>query len=121
MTNFKAGFTLLEVLIALMILSIVMGGFVYQLQRHSQLTWTVNQKISAGRWLNNKLNEVTLSPEKPALGEVEQIVAVHNYHWLFKYHAELTKDDQLVHVTLSLEEIDGVRVYEIEGLVIYEH
>ena len=118
MAPYKAGFTLLEVLIALMVLAMVMGGFVYQLQYHSQLTWQVNEKIIAGRWLNNKFNHLALTPQTPKFGIVKETIAFNNYHWLFTYHTEATMHDQLVHVTLSLEKIDGPVVYVIEGYLL---
>jgi type II secretion system protein I len=116
----KSGFTLLEVLIALAVLSIVMSGFVYQLQDHSRLSWQVSQKVAGGRWLNNKLSEFQLTPSQVATGVRQQIIAYNNYNWVFKSEIETTNYNHLFSLNLELYEVGGAKIHGIEGYVINE-
>ena len=115
----KTGFTVLEVLIALAVLSIVMGAFVYQLQDHARLSWQVNKKVTGGWWLHKKLNEMQLAFIQPIEGVIEEEVVVDHNRWVYRSDIKSTNQPDLFSVTLSLQEPEGVSMHHIKGYVLY--
>lgn len=115
----KSGFTVLEVLIALAVLSIVMGAFVYQLQDHARMNWQVNKKVTGGWWLHKKLNEMQLDFIQPIVGVSEEEVVVDHNRWLYRSDITPTSHPNLFRVTLSLQEPEGVSGHHIKGYVLY--
>ena len=104
----EQGVSLLEVLIALAILSIAMGGFFAQIRSHTQTAINIQERLVAQAWLNHYLLGVQLGEENYA--HKGQIVRDdrQRYSWYLQPHVEDIQHVPLKRLTLSLYRFDEI-------------
>ena len=96
------GFSLLEVLIALTILSIAMGGFFAQLRSHTHIAITLQERAVARAWLEHYLLAIQLGEENYALQGQTVRDERQRYTWYLQSHVDELKETSLKRLTLQL-------------------
>ena len=77
----SAGFTLIEVMVALVIVSLGMMAVNTQLNRYTVAATYVEQKTLASWIATNKLTELSIAPTWPSVGDYEEDVEFAGQQW----------------------------------------
>ena len=113
----RLGFTLIEVMIALVILSIAFSAIIYTLNKSSRDLRYLTDKTAAMWVADNVLNEARLGIQTAASGRQQQFD--HPWHWV--KNAEPTQNDNIQRVTVSVSlKEHGHPIVKLEGYVQHE-
>ena len=120
MTSTKAaGIALLEVLIALLIVSLGMLAAQGQLSGFARTAHYMQEKSLASWIASNKVTEFSLAPRWPEIGDSSGNVEFANLEWRWTAVVEATEVQNLRRVTVrvSLAEKPDEVIHELFGLV----
>lgn len=113
------GFTLLEVLVALVIVSLGMMAVNTQLNRYAMTAKYMEEKTLASWIGSNKIVELSVQPEWPEIGGSNEEVEFANRLWYLEIEVSTTDVENLrrVDVDVAFAETPDVIVHRISGLV----
>jgi general secretion pathway protein I len=113
------GFTLLEAMVALVIVSLGMMAVNTQLNRYAAAAVYVEQKTLASWIATNKLTELSVSPSWPAVGESKEDVdfAGQKWHCAIKVQETDVKNLHRVDVSVSLVADPERVVHKVSALI----
>jgi general secretion pathway protein I len=98
----SAGFTLLEAMVALVIVSLGMMAVNTQLNRYAVVATQVEQKTLASWIATNKLAELSVAPRWPAVGDYEEDLEFAGRQWHCEIEVEETEVANLHRVDVSV-------------------
>jgi general secretion pathway protein I len=113
------GFTLLEVMIALVIVSLGMMAVNTQINRYAMTAKYMEDKTLAS-WIGaNKITELSVAPEWPELGEDTEELEFADRIWILTVEVSETDVENLrrVDVDVAEQEAPDVVVNRISGLI----
>jgi general secretion pathway protein I len=98
-----AGFTLVEVLVAVAILAIAMSAVITAMARQADNSGYLRQKTIALWVAHNKLTEIMLDDKWPGTSKSDETVEMAGAEWKCEVEVKDTEDDRLrrVDVTVS--------------------
>lgn len=104
----ERGFTLIEVLAALVVLALTLGGIMNASVFYGRNAVYLQNKTVAGWVANNQLVQTQLSRSWPETGRSNGQVDMAQQAWFWEREVEKTEDDRLRRVTLRvrLDEAD---------------
>ena len=102
MKNNNAGFTLLEVMVALFVVAVAMGGAIKVIENAAQNTSRMTDKTFAGWVAMNKITELRLSSEWPKTGKVKGESEMSDRKWNWEQNTIETDDEKVRRVELSV-------------------
>lgn len=113
------GFTLLEIMIALVILAIALSAVSFAISRNAQNATYIDQKTAAHWVAMNVMSQQQLAAEQPGYagsdgqeGETEML----NHTWYWKCDTESVVTDATYHVSIDVsDKSDGPPVDHLEG------
>lgn len=113
------GIALLEVLIALLIVSLGMLAAQGQLSGFAQTAHYMKKKSLASWIASNKVTEFSLAPRWPEIGNTSGDIEFADLEWHWEAEVEATQVPNLrrVNVSVSLTETPDDVVHEVFGLV----
>jgi general secretion pathway protein I len=97
-----AGFTLLEAMVALVIVALGMMAVNSQLNRYAVAAVQIEQKTLASWIATNKLTELSVAPEWPAVGDYEEDLEFAGQQWHCDVVVEETAVANLRRVDVSV-------------------
>jgi general secretion pathway protein I len=119
MTGRSSGFTLIEVMVALVIVALGMTAVHAQLGRYASTATIMEEKTLASWIAANKLTELGIAPSWPELGNDEEEIEFAGRYWLCRTEVTETEVENLRRVDISIllvNEPDRV-VHEMMGLI----
>jgi general secretion pathway protein I len=113
------GFTLLEAMVALVIVSLGMMAVNTQLNRYAAAAAYVEQKTLASWIATNKLTELSVGPVWPPVGETKEDVdfAGQKWHCAIKVQETDVKNLHRVDVSVSLTAAPEQVVHKVSALI----
>lgn len=102
MNKSNMGFTLLEVMVALFIVAVAMGGAIKVIENSAQNASRLTNKTFANWVAINKITELRLSKEWPKLGKVNGESEMSDRTWKWVQHTIKTDDENVKRVELSV-------------------
>jgi general secretion pathway protein I len=114
-----SGFTLVEAMVALVIVSIGMLAVHAQLGRYAATAYYMEQKTLAS-WIGaNKLTELSVLPEWPELGSSQEEVEFAERTWILDIEVSTTDVENLrrVDVSIALFDDPDTNVHTISALI----
>ena len=102
MNKNNAGFTLLEVMVALFIVAVAMGGAIKVIENSAQNTSRMADKTFANWVAMNKITELRLNSEWPKLGTVKGESEMSDRKWKWEQNTIKTDDEKVKRVELSV-------------------
>jgi general secretion pathway protein I len=114
-----AGFTLLEAMVALVIVSLGMMAVNSQLNRYAAASAYVEQKTLASWIATNKLTELSVGSAWPAVGETKEDIdfAGQKWHCAIKVQETDVKNLHRVDVSVSLTAEPERVVHKVSALI----
>ena len=114
-----AGFTLLETMIALAIVSLGMMAVNAQLNRYVVSAIYIEQKTLASWIASNVLTELSVAPEWPPLGETEGEVEFAQRQWIWRAGVSETPVENLrrVDVAVFLDDNPEIQIHSMSGFL----
>lgn len=98
----QAGFTLIEVLVALAVLALALTASLSASTFYASTTRDLEDRM-LGSWLaHNVMVETQLEPQWPAVGKVEKSRDYANQEWVVQRTVEKTPDDYIRRVTVRV-------------------
>jgi general secretion pathway protein I len=115
----SAGFTLVEAMVALIIVALGMMAVNSQLNRYAVGTLYIEQKTLASWIASNKITELSVGNEWPAIDDYEEEVEFANQQWHLEIEVSATDVENLhrVDVSVSLAEAPDRVVHKVSGLI----
>ena len=107
------GFTLLEVLVAVVIVAIAMGALLSGFARYAEQAGYIRQRTLATWIAHNRMNELMLEPAWPDTGTKEDDVEMAGAEWRCRIEVRNTDDPQLRRIDLRVY-APGVRDIKTE-------
>lgn len=113
------GFTLLEVMVALVIVSLGMMALHSQLGRYAASAAFIEEKTLASWIATNRVTELSVAPEWPELGDEEDELEYAGRSWTVRTEVTQTEVENLrrVDVYVSIADDPERVVHEVMGLV----
>ena len=114
-----AGFTLLEAMVALVIVALGMMAVNTQLNRYVVAAVYIEQKTLASWIATNKITELSVAPTWPAIGDYDEEVEFAGQQWRCEIVVSETDVDNLRRVDVSVKLVsdpDSV-VHKVSGLI----
>ncbi len=102
MNKANAGFTLLEVMVALFIVAVAMGGAIKVIENSAQNSSRMTDKTFANWVAMNKITELRLNSEWPKLGKVKGESEMSDRKWKWVQSTIKTDDEKVKRVELSV-------------------
>ncbi len=102
MNNKNAGFTLLEVMVALFVVAVAMGGAIKVIENSAQNTSRMTDKTFASWVAMNKITELRLGSEWPKIGTAKGESEMSDRKWKWEQNTIKTDDDKVRRVELSV-------------------
>lgn len=102
-----AGFTLIEVLVAVVILAIALGAIITGMGRYAANAAHLKQKTIALWVAHNRLTELELEPAWPAEGNSDGEVEMAGGDWKWFVEVKETPDDRLRRVDIRVQQADA--------------
>jgi len=99
---FSAGFTLLEVLIALAIFALISITCYRQIDASFRASTRIEQKYLALWVAENKLDEIFIERKFPSIGETRYEYKILDTHWVVKMNVSQTDIKELRRVEVSV-------------------
>ena len=114
-----AGFTLLEAMIALVIVALGMMAVNTQLNRYVVSAAFIEQKTLASWIASNKLTDLSVAPQWPALGATEGEVTFAQRQWLWRAEVSATPVENLrrVDVAVFLDDNPELQIHTMSGFL----
>jgi len=115
----NSGFTLLEAMVALVIVALGMMAVNTQLNRYAAASIYIEQKTLASWIATNKLTELSVGPTWPPVGETKEDVefAGQKWHCAIKVEETQVKNLHRVEVSVSLTSDPGRVVHKVMALI----
>jgi general secretion pathway protein I len=115
----STGFTLIEVMVALVIVALGMMAVNTQLNRYTVAATYIEEKTLASWIATNKLTELSIAPTWPAVGDYEEDVEFAGQQWRCEIVVEETPVANLHRVDVSVRRLaDPERVvHKVSGLI----
>jgi len=115
----STGFTLIEVMVALVIVALGMMAVNTQLNRYTVAATYIEEKTLASWIATNKLTELSIAPTWPAVGDYEEDVEFAGQQWRCEIVVEETPVANLHRVDVSVRHLaDPERVvHKVSGLI----
>lgn len=113
------GFTLLELLVALVIFATAGVAIMQASSNHLRTVWQLEELTIAGFVANNQLQLALLEPSWPPRELQQGEVAMANRNWLWQLRATPVPDPDLreLNITVSLAEQPDVMIYQLKTYV----
>lgn len=113
------GFTLLEVLVALVIVALGMMAVHAQLNRYAVGGAIIENKVLASWIASNRIAELSVAPQWPALGETRDEVDYARRTWVWRTQVSETPVENLrrVDVSVSLASEPEQVIHTVSGLL----
>lgn len=113
------GFTLLELLVALVIFATAGVAIMQASSNHLRTVWQLEELTVAGFVANNQLQLALLEPSWPPRELQQGEVAMANRNWLWQLRATPVPDPDLreLNITVSLAEQPDVMIYQLKTYV----
>jgi len=102
MNKNNAGFTLLEVMVALFVVAVAMGGAIKVIENAAQNTSRMTDKTFANWVAINKITELRLNSEWPKIGKVKGESEMSDRKWKWEQNTIETDDEKVKRVELSV-------------------
>jgi len=114
-----AGFTLMEVLVALAVVVLGMMAVVKALNEYTDRTDRVRQKTLASWIATNKLTEIAIGPTWPELGDSDVDVEFAHQRWRCEIEVSKTAVDNLRRVDVSVSLLSDPErvVHKVSALI----
>jgi general secretion pathway protein I len=115
----QAGFTLLEAMVALTIVALGMMAVNTQLNRYAVSAVFIEQKTLASWIASNRLTELSIDPQWPAIGETEGEVDFAQRQWTWQAVVSETPIENLRRVDVSVfltDDLD-VEIHRVSGFL----
>jgi general secretion pathway protein I len=115
----SAGFTLIEVMVALAIVALGFGAILTQINRYTVAATYTREKTLASWIATNKLTELSIAPTWPAVGDSEEDLEFAGQQWRCEIVVEETPVTNLHRVDVSvrlLSEPERV-VHKVSALI----
>lgn len=114
-----AGFTLIEVMVALVVVAIGMMAVSTQLNRYTVASTYVEQKTLASWIATNKITELSIGPTWPTVDEYEEDLEFAGQQWRCAITVSETEVANLhrVDVAVSLQRDPERIVHKVSGLI----
>ena len=118
-TNRQRGFTLIEVMVALVILALAMTAVSRGLGQFAQAAYFMETKTLASWVASNKIVEFSLAPAWPKVGDQEGEVEFANQNWRWEAVVEATQVENLrrIEVTVTLADDPKRELHKLAGLL----
>src|SRR5690349_7808336 len=115
----SAGFTLIEVLVALAVIALGLTAVIKALNDYTDATNYTRQKTLASWIATNKLTEISVAPAWPALGDYDEDAEFARQQWRCAIEVSETPVENLrrVDVTVSLVAKPEVVIHKVSALV----
>ena len=116
----QAGFTLVEVLVAVAILALTLGAIIVGGSRYVDNVVYLRDKTQATWVAHNLLNEWHLSNEYPSIGERNGEAEMAGREWAWKAQISKTPDDDVrrVDIQIRLEDQDeDEKLMSVSGFI----
>ncbi len=102
-----AGFTLIEMLVAVAVLAIAMAAILSGMARYADNAGHLRER-TLGLWVaHNRLTEYELQPTWPDVGKADGVVEMAGTKWKWKAEIKKTQDDNLRRIDLIVLSPDG--------------
>ena len=113
------GFTLLEVMVALAIVALGMMAVHAQLNRYAVGASIIENKVLASWIASNRIAELSVAPQWPALGETREEVDFAQRTWIWHTQISETPVENLrrVDVSVALANQPEQIVHTVSGLI----
>ncbi|GHG75389.1 type II secretion system protein GspI [Alishewanella longhuensis] len=113
------GFTLLELLVALVIFATAGVAIMQASSNHLRAVWQLEELTIAGFIANNQLQLALLEPSWPPRELQQGEVVMANRNWLWQLRATPVPDPDLreLNITISLAEQPDVMIYQLKTYV----
>ena len=113
------GFTLLEVLVALFVVTIGMTAVFMQLNQYSAGASYIRDKTLASWIASNRLTEISIQGSWPELGDQTDTVEFANREWRLEITTSETDVDNLRRVDVSVAEEDAPEavLHQVSALI----
>ena len=115
----STGFTLIEVMVALVVVALGMMAVNTQLNRYTVAATYVEQKTLASWIATNKITELSIGPQWPPVDEYEEEVEFAGQQWHCAIVVSETEVPNLhrVDVSVSLQQDPERIVHKVSGLI----
>jgi general secretion pathway protein I len=115
----SAGFTLIEVLVALAVIALGLTAVIKALNDYTDATNYTRQKTLASWIATNKLTEISVAPAWPSLGDYDEDVEFARQQWRCAIEVSETPVENLrrVDVSVSLVAKPEVVIHKVSALV----
>ncbi len=101
-TKYQGGFTLLEVMVALLIVAVALGGAVKVIGNAAANSSRMNNKTFANWVALNQIAELRISNAWPKLGEIKGDSEMSDRKWAWKQESIKTDDDNIRRIEVSV-------------------
>ena len=115
----STGFTLIEVMVALVIVALGMMAVNTQLNRYTVAATYIEEKTLASWIATNKLTELSIAPTWPTVGEYEEDVEFAGQQWRCEIVVEETQVANLHRVDVSVRRLADLErvVHKVSALI----
>lgn len=100
------GFTLVEILAALAVLAIAMAAILSGMARYADTAGRLKAQTVALWVAHNRLTELELQPQWPALGRSDGEVEMAGAEWTWRAEVKTTPDERLRRVDIRVSRTD---------------
>lgn len=106
----NAGFTLIEVLVAVAVLALAMGAIISGMARYTGNAAYLREKTLALWVAHNRLTELELAPDWPAVGKSNGEAEMAGTKWKWEVLVQKTQDDRLRRVDVLVRSPQNAKV-----------
>jgi general secretion pathway protein I len=103
MRRASAAFTLIEIVVAVAVLAVAMGALISGMARYADNAAYLREKTVALWVAHNRLTEIDLQPDWPALGKSDGDVDMAGVQWRWRATVAETPDPEVRRIDLRVE------------------